>query len=209
MQALAAVLGGTQSLHTIGYDETLALPTEEAARIALRTQQIIAYESGAPQTTDPLGGSYCIESLTQQLEQKAEQYLGKIDALGGVLKAISKGFMQQEIQNAAYEFQQAADNGEAVIVGVNRFQIEEEQPVPIQRIEEELERKQVERLRALRARREQAAWEKSLRAVADAARSGSNLMPHIVAATESYATLGEISDALRQVFGEHQETLAI
>ena len=210
LQALAAVLGGTQSLHTNGYDEALALPTEEAARIALRTQQIIAYESGAPQTVDPLGGSYYIESLTQQLEQKAEQYLEKIDALGGVLKAIAKGFMQQEIQNAAYDFQQTADTGEAVIVGVNRFQMEEqEQPVPIQRIDEALERKQVERLRALRARREKAAWEKSLRAVADAARSGGNLMPHIVAATESYATLGEISDALRQVFGEHQETLAI
>ena len=210
LQALAAVLGGTQSLHTNGYDEALALPTEEAARIALRTQQIIAYESGAPQTVDPLGGSYYIESLTQQLEQKAEQYLEKIDALGGVLKAIAKGFMQQEIQNAAYDFQQATDTGEAVIVGVNRFQMEEqEQPVPIQRIDEALERKQVERLRALRARREKAAWEKSLRAVADAARSGGNLMPHIVAATESYATLGEISDALRQVFGEHQETLAI
>ena len=210
LQALAAVLGGTQSLHTNGYDEALALPTEEAARIALRTQQIIAYESGAPQTVDPLGGSYYIESLTQQLEQKAEQYLEKIDALGGVLKAISKGFMQQEIQNAAYDFQQTADTGEAVIVGVNRFQMEEqEQPVPIQRIDEALERKQVERLRALRARREKVAWEKSLRAVADAARSGSNLMPHIVTATESYATLGEISDALRQVFGEHQETLAI
>ena len=210
LQALAAVLGGTQSLHTNGYDEALALPTEEAARIALRTQQIIAYESGAPQTVDPLGGSYYIESLTQQLEQKAEQYLEKIDALGGVLKAIAKGFMQQEIQNAAYDFQQAADTGEAVIVGVNRFQMEEEeQPVPIQRIDEALERKQVERLRALRARREKATWEKSLRAVADAARSGGSLMPHIVAATESYATLGEISDALRQVFGEHQETLAI
>ena len=210
LQALAAVLGGTQSLHTNGYDEALALPTEEAARIGLRTQQIIAYESGAPQTVDPLGGSYYIESLTQQLEQKAEQYLEKIDALGGVLKAIAKGFMQQEIQNAAYDFQQTADTGEAVIVGVNRFQMEEqEQPVPIQRIDEALERKQVERLRALRARREKATWEKSLRAVADAARSGSNLMPHIVAATESYATLGEISDALRQVFGEHQETLAI
>ena len=210
LQALAAVLGGTQSLHTNGYDEALALPTEEAARIALRTQQIIAYESGAPQTVDPLGGSYYIESLTQQLEQKAEQYLEKIDALGGVLKAIAKGFMQQEIQNAAYDFQQTADTGEAVIVGVNRFQMEEqEQPVPIQRIDEALERKQVERLRALRARREKATWEKSLRAVADAARSGGNLMQHIVAATESYATLGEISDALRQVFGEHQETLAI
>src|SRR5438477_2047568 len=155
LQALAAVLGGTQSLHTNGYDEALALPTEEAARIALRTQQIIAYESGAPQTIDPLGGSYYIESLTQQLEQKAEQYLEKIDALGGVLKAIAKGFMQQEIQNAAYDFQQTADTGEAVIVGVNRFQMEEqEQPVPIQRIDEARERKQVERLRALRARRD-------------------------------------------------------
>src|SRR5207248_1004849 len=167
IQALAAVMGGTQSLHTDAYDEALALPTEEAARIALRTQQIIAYESGAPQTVDPLGGSYYIESLTQQLEQKAERYLEKIDALGGVLKAIAKGFMQQEIQNAAYDFQQTADNGESVIVGVNRFQIEEEQPVPIQRIDEALERKQVERLRALRARRDKAAWEKALHALTE------------------------------------------
>jgi len=209
IQAMAAVLGGTQSLHTNSYDEALALPTEQAARIALRTQQVIAFESGAPQTVDPLAGSFYIESLTNEIERRANGYLEKIEALGGMLKAIERGYVQQEIQNAAYEYQQAVDRLEAVVVGVNRFAIEEEKPIPIQRMDESLERKQVERLRALRARREKATWEKSLRAVADAARFGGNLMPHIVAATESYATLGEISDALRQVFGEHQETLAI
>ena len=210
LQALAAVLGGTQSLHTNGYDEALALPTEEAARIALRTQQIIAYESGASQTVDALGGSYFIESLTQRLEQRATEYLEKIDALGGVLKAIERGFVQQEIQNAAYAFQQAADKGEAVIVGVNKFQNEEaEGEVPIQRIDASLERKQVERLRALRARRDSKAWSESLRRVEEAARSGANLMPHIIHAVESLATVGEISDAMRKVFGEHQEAVVI
>jgi methylmalonyl-CoA mutase N-terminal domain/subunit len=209
LQALAAVLGGTQSLHTNSFDEALALPTEEAARIALRTQQIIAYESGAPQSVDPCAGSYYIESLTGEIEKRAQAYLEKIDALGGMLKAIETGYVQQEIQNAAYDFQQAADSRHAVIVGVNQFQIEEEKSPPIQRIDEALERKQVERLRALRARRDAAAWKTALEKVEAAARSGENLMPHIIHAVESYATVGEISDALRQVFGEHQETVVI
>ena len=209
LQAVAAVLGGTQSLHTNGFDEALALPTEEAARIALRTQQIIGYESGVAQTVDPLGGSYYLESLTNDIEKQANGYLAKIDSLGGMLKAIEKGFVQQEIQNAAYTFQQAADSGEAVIVGVNRFQIEENKSVPIQRINEDLERKQVERLRALRARRDQNKWKGSLEAIEAAARSGENLMPRIIEAVESYATVGEISDTLRRVFGEYQETVVI
>src|SRR6476646_5476091 len=151
IQAMAAVLGGTQSLHTNSYDEALALPTEQAARIALRTQQVVAYESGVPQTIDPLAGSYFLETMTNEIEKRASAYLEKIDALGGMLKAIERGYVQQEIQNAAYEFQRAVDGLEAVVVGVNRFAVEEEKPIPIQRIDEALERKQVERLRALRA----------------------------------------------------------
>jgi methylmalonyl-CoA mutase, N-terminal domain len=209
LQALAAVLGGTQSLHTNGYDEALALPTEQAARIALRTQQIIAYESGVPQTIDPVAGSYYVESLTNEIEKRAGEYLEKIEALGGMLKAIERGYVQQEIQNAAYEYQQQVDRQEAIVVGVNRFTVEQEKPIPTQRIDEALERKQVERLRALRARRDAGPWQSSLQQVEDAARSGANLMPHIVTAVEASATVGEISDTLRQVFGEYKETVVI
>jgi methylmalonyl-CoA mutase N-terminal domain/subunit len=209
LQALAAVLGGTQSLHTNSFDEALGLPTEESARIALRTQQIIGYETGAPNTVDPLAGSYYIESLTQQIEQQATAYLHKIDSLGGTLRAIEMGFIQQEIQNAAYDFQQSVDRLERVVVGVNRFQSEDEKSIAIQRIDEELERRQVERLRALRARRDPAPHQAAIRQVEEAARSGENLMPRIVNAVEAYATVGEISDAMRRVFGEHQETVVI
>jgi len=209
IQALAAVLGGTQSLHTNSYDEALALPTEQAARIALRTQQIIAFESGAPQTIDPLAGSYYVESLTNEIEKHATGYLEKIDALGGMLKAIERGFVQQEIQNAAYEYQQQVDRHEAVVVGVNRFQIEDEKPIPILRIDPALESKQVERLRALRARRDSKTWQQAINGVQEAARSGANLMPHIIAAVDAYATVGEISDAMRKVFGEYKEAVVI
>src|SRR3989441_737066 len=209
IQAMAAVLGGTQSLHTNSYDEALALPTEQAARIALRTQQVIAFESGAPQTVDPLAGSFYIESLTNEIEKRANDYLGKIEALGGMLKAIERGYVQQEIQNAAYEYQQAVDRLEAVVVGVNRFAIEEEKPIPIQRMDESLERKQVERLRELRARRDRRLWQESIKNVENAARSGANLMPHIIAAIEAYATVGEISEAMRRVFGEYKEAVVI
>jgi methylmalonyl-CoA mutase, N-terminal domain len=209
IQAMSAVLGGTQSLHTNSYDEALALPTEQAARIALRTQQIIAYESGAPQTIDPLAGSYYIETLTNEIEKRASEYLDKIDALGGMLKAIERGFVQQEIQNAAYEFQQQVDRGEATVVGVNRFTVGEEKPIPILHIDESLERKQVERVRALRARRDPQPWQDSLKKIEDAARSGANVMPHIVAAVEAHATVGEISDTLRKVFGEYKEAVVI
>ena len=213
VQAMAAVLGGTQSLHTNSFDEALGLPTQEAARTALRTQQIIVYETGAPNTVDPLAGSYYIESLTNEIEQRANQYLEKIEALGGTLRAIETGYIQQEIQNAAYDFQQSVDRLESVVVGVNRFQTEngneKAKSIPIQRIDPELERRQVERVRALRARRDKTAWETALRKVEDAARSGDNLMPHIIGAVESYATVGEISDSLRRVFGEYQETVVI
>lgn len=209
IQAMAAVLGGTQSLHTNSYDEALALPAEQAARIALRTQQIIAYESGAPQTIDPLAGSYYLETLTNEIERGARAYLDKIEAMGGMLKAIERGYVQQEIQNAAYEYQQQVDRLEAVVVGVNRFEIEEEKPVPIQRIDPALEPKQVERVRALRARRDAGPWQASLRQIEDAARSSENLMPRILAAVEAHATVGEISDTLRRVFGEYKEAVVI
>ena len=209
IQAMAAVLGGTQSLHTNSFDEALSLPTEQAARIALRTQQIVAYESGVPNTIDPLAGSYFIESLTDEIEKHAKGYLEKIEALGGMLKAIERGFVQQEIQNAAYEYQRAVDEGNATVVGVNRFAQENENPVPIQRIDEALERKQIDRLRALRSKREPRAHKKALSAIGDAAKSGENLMPPILDAVESYATVGEISDTLRSVFGEYQETVVI
>ena len=209
IQAMAAVLGGTQSLHTNSFDEALALPTEQSARIALRTQQIIAFESGAPQTVDPLAGSYYIESLTNEIEKRADDYLAKIEAMGGMLKAIERGYVQQEIQNAAYEYQQAVDRLEAVVVGVNRFTVAQEKAVPIQHIAEGLEQKQVERLRALRAKRDAKPWQDSIRAVEDAARSSENLMPRILAAVEANATVGEISDAMRKVYGEYKEAVVI
>jgi len=206
---MAAVLGGTQSLHTNSYDEALALPTEQAARIALRTQQVIAYESGAPQTIDPLAGSYYIETLTNEIEQRAAEYLGKIEVFGGMLKAIERGFVQQEIQNAAYAYQQQVDNEEAIVVGVNRFEVEEEKPIPIQRIDPALETKQIERVRALRTKRDAALWRSALAGVEEAARSGANVMPRILAAIEACATVGEIADAMRKVFGEYKEAVVI
>jgi methylmalonyl-CoA mutase N-terminal domain/subunit len=209
LQALSAVLGGTQSLHTNSFDEALALPTEQSARIALRTQQIIGYESGVPQTIDPLAGSYYIESLTNEIEKRAAEYLGKIEVMGGMLKAIERGYVQQEIQNAAYEYQQAVDRGEAIVVGVNRFDLEQEKPIPIQRIDAGLEAKQVERVRALRARREAGACQAALRAVEEAARTGENLMPRILSAAEAHASVGEISDAMRRVFGEYREAVVL
>ena len=209
VEALAAVLGGTQSLHTNGYDEALALPTEQAARTALRTQQILAYESGVAQTVDPFAGSYCIEALTDAIEMRASEYLKKIAAMGGMLPAIEGGFVQQEIQNAAYEFQRAVDTGDAIIVGVNRFAREDEPGIPLQHIDERLERKQVERVRALRTRRDPVRWQAAIQGVTDTARSGANLMPAILEAVESSATVGEISGTLRMIFGEYQETVVI
>jgi methylmalonyl-CoA mutase, N-terminal domain len=209
IQAMAAVMGGTQSLHTNSYDEALALPTEQAARIALRTQQIIAYESGAAQTIDPLAGSYYVESLTNEIEKRAAEYLGKIEVMGGILKAIERGFVQREIQNAAYEYQQAVDHEESIVVGVNRFEVEQERPIPIQQIDPALEPKQVGRVRALRAKRDADAWKAALTQVENAARSGENLMPKIIAAVEANATVGEISDAMRKVFGEYKEAVVV
>ena len=209
IQALLAVLGGTQSLHTNGYDEALALPTEEAARIALRTQQIIASESGVAQTIDPFAGSYFVESLTHEIEQQVKVYLNRIDALGGMLRAIEQGWVQQEIQSAAYAYQRAVDSGEATVVGVNRFTREDEPGIPIQRIDEALERKQVERVQALRLWRDKSRWETAILRVKDCALSGENLMPTILEAVESYATVGEIAAVLREVFGEYRESVVI
>ncbi|HEY6412575.1 MAG TPA: methylmalonyl-CoA mutase family protein [Edaphobacter sp.] len=212
LQALAAVLGGTQSLHTNGFDEALSLPTENAARIALRTQQILAHESGVAQTVDPLAGSYYVESLTNEIERRAEEYMaaiGRFDLGGhyGMLRAIEQGYVQREIQNAAYAYQKTVEGKEAIVVGVNEFVSEEEVAVPIQRIDEELEVRQVERVRALRARRDAKVHAAALRRVEDAARDGGNLMPLILNAAESYATVGEIANSLRTVFGEYRETV--
>jgi len=209
LQALSAVLGGTQSLHTNSFDEALALPTEQSARIALRTQQIIAYESGVANTVDPLAGSYFVESLTNEIEKRAWDYLDKIKAMGGMLKAIERGYVQQEIQNASYDFQQSVESQQQVIVGVNKFRLEQETPVPLQRIDEALEKKQVERTRALRERRDKGPWSAALKQIDDAARGGANLMPLIISAVENYATVGEISDTLRKVFGEYKEAVVI
>src|ERR1043165_2411046 len=199
-QALAAVLGGTQSLHTNSMDEALALPTEDAARLALRTQQVIAYESGIADTADPLAGSYAIEELTNQVAERAEEYLKKIEALGGMLRAIETGYVQREIQEAAYRYQRAIETEEQVVVGVNRFQIEAEPAVPLLRIDPSLEQTQVERVRALRARRDAQATEAALKKLEQAATTSENLLPRILECVESYATVGEISNRLRRVW---------
>jgi methylmalonyl-CoA mutase N-terminal domain/subunit len=209
LQALAAVLGGTQSLHTNARDEALALPTESSALIALRTQQIIAAESGVTNTVDPLAGSYAVEKLTSQVEEAAKEYLQKIDGMGGTLRAIENGYMQREIQQSAYEYQKSIESGERVVVGVNRYQDERGAPLPILRIEPEVELGQVERLRALRARRDASSVQTALRQVEWDARSEHNLMPAILHAVKAYATVGEISDTLRKVFGEYQESVVI
>ncbi len=209
LQCLAAVLGGCQSLHANAMDEALALPTEQAALLALRTQQIIAHESGVANTADPLGGSYVIEKLTNEIETGAEKYISKIDALGGVLRAIETGYMQKEIQQSAYEYQRAVERGDQIIVGVNRFQAEDAKPIPTMRIDPEIERGQIERLHALRARRDSAKTQDALADVERRARGSENLMPAILAAVEAYATVGEISDALRRVFGEYRESVVV
>jgi methylmalonyl-CoA mutase, N-terminal domain len=209
IQALAAVLGGCQSLHTNSMDEALALPTEEAALIALRTQQIIAAETGVANTTDPVGGSYAIESLTNEIETRAEDYLSKIDALGGMLKAIESGFVQSEIQRAAYDFQRAVEQKEQIVVGVNEFVAEENRQIPTLRIDPQIESTQIVRLNALRAKRDSAKVRSALAELQRRAHSTENLLPAILTAVESYATVGEISDALRQIFGEYQESVVI
>ena len=209
LQALAAVLGGTQSLHTNSMDEALALPTEAAVQVALRTQQIIAHESGVADTIDPLAGSYFVETLTDELEAKAQAYIAKIDQLGGALAAIEQGYIQREIQEAAYRFQREIERQERLIVGVNEFTADEDTRPAILRIDEAVARQQVARLAALRARRNQAAVEQALAALTDAAKNTDNLMPHILTTVEAYATTGEICHALRRVWGEYQAPVIV
>ncbi len=209
IQALAAVLGGTQSLHTNSMDEALGLPTETAARIALRTQQVIAYESGVADTVDPFAGSYAIEELTNKLEQKAVEYIEKIDALGGMLKAIENGFPQREIQEAAFEYQRAVEKQTEIVVGVNKFQIEESETIPIMKVDEAIEKGQIERLKALREKRDPAKAENVLLKLEEAAKGDENLLPKILDCVENYVTVGEISNKLRTVWGEYREAVTV
>ncbi len=211
LQALAAVLGGSQSLHTNARDEALALPTEASARLALRTQQIIAFESGVADTVDPLGGAYAVEAATDTLEKEALEIIDRIESRGGALKAIERGETQREIQESAYRFQRQVERGERTIVGINRFREEEEEAPPgdILRIDPDLERAQVERLRSLRERRDPAAWKGALDALEGRARSRDNLLPAMVEAVLALATVGEIAGRLRGIFGEHRETLVL
>jgi methylmalonyl-CoA mutase, N-terminal domain len=200
------VLGGTQSLHTNSFDEALALPTEEAAKLALRTQQVIGYETGVANVADPLGGSYFVEALTAEVEQRALAYLEQVDAMGGAVVAIERGFYQDEIHESAYRIQQGVESGERVVVGVNRFEDPQEQPIELQRISEEEVLQQTHRLRELRATREPAEVERALTEVEAAARGTANLLPPMKEALRARATLGEVSDVLRGVFGEHRPT---
>ena len=209
LQALAAVLGGTQSLHTNARDEALALPTPETARLALRTQQIIAYESGVTDTPDPLAGSYFVETLTDQLEAAAQQYLEEIDAMGGAIAAIDSGYQQRHIQDAAYRVQREIEAAERIVVGVNRFTDDEFVTPPLQRIDPWLEREQVARIASLRSRRDRAAWQSALDELEAVARGTDNILPAMIDAVKAEATLGEISDRLRAVWGEHRELVTV
>jgi methylmalonyl-CoA mutase, N-terminal domain len=209
IQALAAVLGGTQSLHTNAMDEALALPTEQAARLALRTQQVIANESGVADIADPLAGSYAIEQLTNEIERRASKYLEKIDAMGGMLRAIETGYVQKEIQESAYRYQRAIETEEAIVVGVNRFQSEEGATVPTLRVDPVIEQQQIDRLRAVRARRDSQLAEMALGKLEEAARGNENLVPKMLDCVEAYATVGEISNRLRAVWGEYKETSTV
>jgi methylmalonyl-CoA mutase N-terminal domain/subunit len=204
IQTLAAVLGGTQSLHTNGYDEALSLPTEEAARIALRTQQVVAFESGAPDTVDPLGGSYFIESLTDEVENAAWKLIEKIDAMGGSVNAIEEGFIQNEIARSAYEHQRKVETNEKIIVGVNKFQVQDEVPIPVFKIDDSIRTLQTNKLARLRDSRDRGKVDQLLQQLNDKAVSGENLMPAVIEAVENKITLGEIADELRSVFGEYK-----
>ncbi|KAA0257338.1 methylmalonyl-CoA mutase [Deferribacter autotrophicus] len=209
IQALAAVLGGTQSLHTNSFDEALALPTEKSVRIALRTQQIIAHESGVADTIDPLAGSYLIETWTNEIERKAEEYINKIEELGGMIRAIEMGYVQKEIQNSAYEYQLMIEKGEQIVVGVNKYQIEEEPPQDILKIDPVVEENQKRKLKALREKRDNLAVQNALKKLEEAAKSNENLMPKIIECARCYATLGEIIKSLKNVFGEYKENIVL
>ncbi|OSZ80047.1 methylmalonyl-CoA mutase [Chitinophagaceae bacterium IBVUCB2] len=204
VQTLAAVLGGTQSLHTNGYDEALSLPTEEAARIALRTQQIIAFESGVPDTVDPLAGSYFVESLTNEVEATAWKLIEKIDALGGSVSAIEQGFIQNEIARSAYEYQRNIESGEKIIVGVNKFQVNDDPSIPGFKIDDSIRMVQAEKITRLKSNRSHSKCDQLLQLLNDKATSGENIMPVVVEAVENKCTLGEIADTLREVYGEYK-----
>ncbi len=207
LEALAAVLGGTQSLHTNSFDEALALPTEDAVRLALRTQQVIAHETGVVNTIDPLGGSYYLEDLTNRMEAGAYDYFDRIERLGGVVPAIKENFFQREIAEASFRYQSEVEAGQRVIVGVNRYQTEDEQELELLRIDPALEQKQIERVQALRARRDSAAVEQALARLKEASlRDDVNLMPLIIDASRAYTTMGEMCDALRETWGVWRET---
>jgi methylmalonyl-CoA mutase N-terminal domain/subunit len=206
IQTLAAVLGGTQSLHTNSRDEALALPSEDSVRIALRTQQIVAHESGVANTTDPLAGSYLIESMTNQIEKKATEYTEQIDKLGGMIEAIEKGYVQRQIQDSAYQYQKQVEDKERIVVGVNEFTTEEENvPLNLLKVDEAVERKQIEKLKKIKQSRDNVQTKKALEHVREVARTDENLLPPILEAVKTYATLGEICDVLRQEFGEYEE----
>jgi methylmalonyl-CoA mutase, N-terminal domain len=204
LQTLAAVMGGTQSLHTNGYDEALSLPTEEAAKIALRTQQIVAFESGAPDTVDPLAGSYFVESLTAEVEKAAWQLIEKIDAMGGSVEAIEQGFMQDEIAASAYQYQKDIESGAKTSVGVNKFVTEEMYKTPVFKVDESIQKTQIDKLTELKQRRDSTKVKQCLESIATAAKGTDNLMPHVVTAVENFCTLGEIADVLREEYGEYQ-----
>ncbi len=204
IQALSAVLGGTQSLHTNGYDEALSLPTEEAARIALRSQQVLAFESGVADTADPLAGSYFVEALTDELELKAMELIKVIDAMGGSVAAIEQGFMQDEISKSAYKYQQQIESGEKIIVGVNKFQSADRNAVPGFRIDDSIRQVQTEKLHSLRRRRDPAKCDSILQGLNDRAAGDENIMPAVIEAVEHNCTLGEIADTLREIYGEYK-----
>jgi methylmalonyl-CoA mutase N-terminal domain/subunit len=208
-QALSAVLGGTQSLHTNSMDEALALPSEEAVQIALRTQQLIAYETGAAETNDPLAGSFYMESLTNQIEEKAMEYINKIDDLGGATSAIEKGFVQKEIQDSAYQYQRDIESEERVIVGINRFQVEEPPLKGLLRVDPAVRESQIKRLKALKSERDNSSVRKALDSVKRAAEGDENLMPAFIDAVKAEATLGELCDVLREIFGEYEASITI
>ncbi|RKX64384.1 methylmalonyl-CoA mutase, partial [candidate division TA06 bacterium] len=209
IQTLAAVLGGTQSLHTNSRDEALALPTEDSVRIALRTQQIVAYESGVTKTIDPLAGSYYIETLTDKIEKEAFEYIDKIEKMGGMVAAIEGGFVQKEIQNSAYKYQMEIEKGERIIVGVNKFQIEEPPVEGLLRVDMTIQEKQIEKLKKIKENRDNTKVKNILSELEKKAKGNSNLMPTILEAVKSYASIGEITNTLRKVFGEYKENIVL
>lgn len=208
-QALSAVLGGTQSLHTNSMDEAFSLPTEDAVSIALKTQQLIGYETGVADTVDPLAGSFYIEDLTNRIEEQAQDYIRRIDEMGGAVTAVENGFIQREIQESAYQYQTNIETGERVVVGINKFQTEEVKPSNLLRVDPAVREEQVERLTKLRAERDQGVVDKALEGLIAAAKGEDNLMPPIIEAVKAYTTLGEICNALRSVFGEYEAPVTI